>query len=274
MLPRMQESPSSLLVWLKHSNPKSTLWLPQFLEYRLLSSLPTFLNCKASWTHSLYLLALIFLAILVEVDAKDSALAELLAFALMPVTIKTPAPTMLVFQDKEEMDAFTHPSAALITMHALKTLVIQIQDASTETSPATTAILASSSLAFLQSDVNPSTRLALTTILALLITAILAFLEDAHSHSSLEVADLASMFPLEIPSPALKCPVKSDPAIQQTVSARELQSVAMTTTGAPLIHAILQLEDASTPLSTVMMEMLALMTTATLLSDASIPHST
>jgi hypothetical protein len=81
--------------------------------------------------HSSFPLALIFLAILVVLDAVDSALVVLPASALMFVMMQINVPLMPVFLVKEETDAVTPLSLALMAMPALTILAIVILDANT-----------------------------------------------------------------------------------------------------------------------------------------------
>jgi hypothetical protein len=186
---------------------------------------------------------LIFLAILVELDAVDSALVEPPVSAQILAMTTTPVPLINVFLAKEETDAVTPKSLALTTMPAQMIPAILSLDANTPPETAMEQIPALCTVAFLLLDVKQSPELAVMEILALKIFA--TPIPDVNTHLFLlQVVDLVSMPPLETPSSALKSIVKSPLAIPLMEDAREHPSVAMITTFALLILATELLVDA------------------------------
>jgi hypothetical protein len=154
-----------------------------FLEFRQCSLLLAMLNSALSWTVLLLQLALIFQAILVDLDVLDSAPVVQLASAQIFAMTTTSAQLILALLDKEETDAHTLQRFATMEISAQRTLAVKasLEDASSQTSLAMTTTNAQMTTAFLALDARAFPRSAMTTMFAQPILATQPPLEDVFS---------------------------------------------------------------------------------------------
>jgi hypothetical protein len=220
------------------------------------------LNSALSWTVLLLQLALIFQAILVDLDVLDSAPVVQLASAQIFAMTTTSAQLILALLDKEETDAHTLQRFATMEISAQRTLAVKasLEDASSRTSLAMTTAYAQMTTAFLALDARAFPRSAMTTTFAQPILATQQ--ADAFSpHFPLLNAILA-----KLSTAPMFLARQSDAS---TELAMPNPSLAMTTTLALLILATLLLDLANTLPSTAMITMPALTISAIQSQDAS-----
>jgi hypothetical protein len=142
------------------------------------------LNSALSWTVLLLQLALIFQAILVDLDVLDSAPVVQLASAQIFAMTTTSAQLIPALLDKEEMDAFTLLKFAMMEISAQRTLAVNLslEDASSPTTLAMTTTHARMTTAFPAPDVRPLPKSAMTTTFALqTLATLIPPPEDANS---------------------------------------------------------------------------------------------
>jgi len=114
---------------------------------------------------------LIFRAILVELNAKDSALVEDNAFVHLLAMMEINAPVMLVLKELEEMDVSTAQSAVTTLMLAPTISVSQLLDANTPLLLALLQMLAPLPLVIKLLDAKTNQRIAVMEMFVLLIIA-------------------------------------------------------------------------------------------------------
>jgi len=157
--------------------------LPLFQEFKLCSPLQALLNSQEFLTVLSLLLALIFQAILADKAVSVSALVVLLASAQTFAMTTMNAPTINAFQAKEETDAHSLPSLALMETFAPLILAFPLfqEDAFSPTSPAMTTILAQTTTVSDLLVARASKEFATTTMSVLQIPAIQTIPTDASS---------------------------------------------------------------------------------------------